>query len=173
MILIAIVAVIFAGPAAAAKSCGDKVINDWHADGRVDGTYDLHCYDDAIEALTRDVKDYSSAEEDIQRAMQARLREGDVPAPTTGSNDDDDDPGKSGPTDRTETDGEDTTGPGLEPVDTGTEPEAVPTVDTAASDSIPVPLLVLAGLALLLVAAGSLGYLVRRLQARRVPPASL
>lgn len=172
MVLIAIVAVICAGPAAAAKSCGDRVINDWHADGRVDGTYDLHCYDDAIEALSRDVKDYSSAEEDIQRAMQARLREGDVPAPTTGSNDDDD-PGKSGPTDRTETDEEDTTGPGLEPVDPGPEPEAVPTLDTAASDSIPVPLLVLAGLALLLVAAGSLGYLVRRLQARRVPPAPL
>jgi hypothetical protein len=35
------------------------------------------------------------------------------------------------------------------------------------------PLLVLAGLALLLIAAGSLGYVARRLQARRVPPASL
>ena len=32
------------------------------------------------------------------------------------------------------------------------------------------PLLILAGLALLLVAGGSAGYLLRRVQARRLPP---
>jgi uncharacterized membrane protein len=35
---------------------------------------------------------------------------------------------------------------------------------------VPVPLLILAGLALLLVAGGSAGYLIRRLQSRRLPP---
>ena len=58
------------------------------------------------------------------------------------------------------------------PGETGGTRKSAP-VDTASSDSIPLPLLVLGGLALLLIAAGSLGYLVRRLQARRVPPASL
>ena len=59
-----------AGSAAAAESCGKKVIDDWYADGRVDGTYLPHCYDDAIEILPRDVRDYSSAKDDITRALQ-------------------------------------------------------------------------------------------------------
>src|SRR5688500_10436494 len=61
----------FAAPAEAAKSCGRAVIDDCYDDGRVDGTYALHCYDDAIDILPRDVRDYSSAKEDIQRALTA------------------------------------------------------------------------------------------------------
>ena len=61
-------------PAGAAPACGRQVIDDWYDDGRVDGTYAFHCYDDAIEILPRDVRDYSSAKEDIQRALQAKLR---------------------------------------------------------------------------------------------------
>ena len=63
-----------ASPAGAAQSCGRAVIDDWYDNGRVDGTYALHCYDDAIEILPRDVRDYSSAKDDIQRALQARKR---------------------------------------------------------------------------------------------------
>ena len=43
-------------------------------------------------------------------------------------------------------------------------------LDTDSASSIPIPLLILAGLALLLVAGGSAGYVIRRIQARRVPP---
>jgi len=154
------------GPAAAA-SCGKRVIDDWYSDGRVDGTYALHCYDDAIEALPRDVRDYSSAKEDIERAMQARMRGEDSPAATT---DPDGNSGTGGPTGGSG--GPDGGGPGGgdAPGETGPDSEAIPPIDPSSSDSIPLPLLVLAGLALLLVAAGSLGYVVRRLQARRVPP---
>ena len=60
-----------AAPAGAAPSCGRAVIDDWYDNGRVDGTYALNCYDEAIEILPRDVRDYSSAKEDIQRALQA------------------------------------------------------------------------------------------------------
>ena len=63
-----------AAPASAAPSCGRQVIDDWYDDGRVDRTYPLHCYDDAIDTLPRDVRDYSSAKDDIQRALQARKR---------------------------------------------------------------------------------------------------
>ena len=55
------------------------MIDDWYEDGRVDGTYALHCYDDAIEILPRDVRDYSSAKDDIQRALQAAKRGEDAP----------------------------------------------------------------------------------------------
>jgi hypothetical protein len=159
-----------AGPAAAAQSCGRKVIDDWYDDGRVDGTYPLHCYDDAIEALPRDVRDYSSAKEDIQRAMTAALRGEEAP-PATG------DPTPAG--------GPTSTTPGDEPIDTTpaettpdsepkneTTPEAAGDLgeDDASASSIPIPLLVLAGLALLLVAGGSAGYLVRRFRGSQSPP---
>jgi hypothetical protein len=172
------VALAVAGPAVAAASCGKKVIDDWYDNGRVDGTYDLHCYDDAIDALPRDVRDYSSAKEDIERALQNRMQgrpappSSNDPSPeNTGSNEpgggSDDDP--SGADDEPD-DGSGGTG-ASGPGDEGGVPEAgAGAVDTAASDSVPIPLLVLAGLALLLIAAGSVGYLTRRLQARRAPP---
>ena len=59
------------------------MIDDWYDDGRVDGTYALHCYDDAIEILPRDVRDYSSAKDDIQRALQNRMRGEPAPPATT------------------------------------------------------------------------------------------
>ena len=153
-----------AGPAAAAQSCGRQVIDDWYDDGRVDGTYELHCYDDAIEALPRDVRDYSSAKDDITRALQNRMRgEPAPPAETDPSPTDDPDTPTSNDTDdpvvgATEEEPADTT-------------EAVGPVDDGESaSSVPLPLLVLAGLALLLVAGGSAGYLFRRLRGRDVPP---
>jgi hypothetical protein len=159
-------ALLAVGPANAAESCGKRVIDDWYADGRVDGTYPAHCYDDAIEILPRDVRDYSSAKEDIERALQARLLNRPSPPATN-------DPSPDPPTSTTPnppgdtTGGEDPGGP-TKPGDEG--PEAGGELDTASADSLPVPLLVLGGLALLLVAAGSAGYLTRRLQARRQPP---
>jgi hypothetical protein len=174
-----------AGPAGAAKSCGRAVIDDWYEDGRVDGTYALHCYDDAIENLPRDVRDYSSAKEDIQRALQARKRGEDAPPastdPTPG-----DDGGSAGaggnggsggsgtpgaetlPTDTTGASGGDEGGAGSG----GGEASGPTDPDSANASSIPIPLLILAGLALLLIACGSAGYLIRRQQARRPPPSA-
>jgi hypothetical protein len=142
------------------------VINDWYDNGRVDGSYALRCYDDAIDALPRDVKDYSSAAEDITRALQAAMQGKPAPPATT-------DPSPDGPGDEPD-DGDTGSGGGgsNKPGDDGENVAGPGDVDTAASDSdsIPIPLLVLAGLALLLVAAGSIGYLARRLQARRITP---
>jgi hypothetical protein len=160
---------VLAAPAAAAKSCGRAVIDDWYEDGRVDGTYALHCYDDAIEALPRDVRDYSSAKDDIQRALQARMRGEDAPpARTDPSPEDPDAPTTVADPDDPNTD---TTGtpPGPGPDDGDGENEVAGPVDTESASSVPIPLLILAGLAFLLVAGGSAGYIIRRYQARRVP----
>lgn len=148
-----------AAPAEAAKSCGRQVLDDWY-DGRIDGTYDLHCYDDAIEIIPRDVRDYSSAEDDIRRALQAALR--GKPAP----------PNRGGPGVEPGEPGEpdEPTGPNDKYGDPGTDTTASPEVDGDSASSVPVPLLILAGLALLLVAGGSAGYVIRRLQARRITP---
>ena len=149
------------------------MIDDWYDDGRVDGTYALHCYDDAIEILPRDVRDYSSAKEDIQRALTNAKRGEPAPPSTsdptpgggaTNPEDSGEEPGGAATTDTT----------GTPPTD-GDEPPPTDTlagapVDTDSASSIPIPLLILAGLALLLVAGGSAAYVVRRIQARRVPP---
>src|SRR5687768_9116255 len=90
-----------ASPADAAKSCGRAVIDDWYDDGRVDGTYALHCYDDAIEILPRDVRDYSSAKEDIERALQAKLRNEPAPAARTDPSPDGPPPGETTETETT------------------------------------------------------------------------
>ncbi len=154
-------------PASAAASCGRQVIDDWYDDGRIDGTYELHCYDDAIEALPRDVRDYSSAKEDIQRALQARLRGQPAPPATTDPTPADEEPSA--------TPSSNPKPPPSTPPPTDDPPvarDAVPPVGESAS-SVPVPLLVLAGLALLLVAGGSAGYVIRRFQSRRIPPPAI
>jgi hypothetical protein len=168
LLLLAFLALLASAGPAAAKSCGAKVIDDWF-DGRIDGTYPLHCYDDAIEQLPRDVRDYSSAKEDIERALQARLR-GETTPPNS-------DPPGTATTDEDNTDttevvapgGNGPSGPGR-----GDDPEAGPPGPPAENaSSVPLPLLLLAGLALLLVAGGAAGYIVRRVQARRVTPPAL
>ena len=165
---------IVAAPAGAAQSCGRAVIDDWYDDGRVDGTYALHCYDDAIEILPRDVRDYSSAKEDIQRALQNRKRGEPAPPATT-----DPTPGDDGGSGSSGGSGDDGGGgssaPGTETVepsdgDEETGGAVAGPADTDSASSVPIPLLILAGLALLLVAGGTAGYLIRRLQARRLPP---
>ena len=188
--------------ASAAKTpCSTVLINDWY-DGRIDKSYSLKCYKQALSALPEDVEIYSSAREDIQRALfQATRRtgkpppsrntlikpptkqvgntnpptvpEGVTPAPTPT-------PRGTPPTPPTPPSTATTARPAT-PVQTEetetTETTAVGSpIDTLfdqgrpeRADSIPVPLLVLAGLALLLLAAGAAGFVARRLQARRVP----
>lgn len=146
-------------PVASAKTCAEQVIDDWYGNGRVDQIFPKHCYLEAIRSLPVDVKDYSNAEEDIRRAL-AFAGQGKP------------DPGPSGGPAPTGTNGEDppettpTTSPD-ETSGTGEQTIAGGGVDTSGPSSLPIPLLVLGGLALLLLAAGGAGYLSRRAQARR------
>ena len=163
--LAALVAVLLAAaPASAAPSCARQVIDDWYDDGRVDRTYPLHCYDDAIEALPPDVRDYSSAKEDIQRALQARMRNEPAPAATS-----DPSPGGGTGTTPSKPPKNQTTTDASDPKNEN-PPEAAGPVDSDSASSVPIPLIVLACLALLLIAGGSAGYFVRRHQGRNNPP---
>jgi hypothetical protein len=143
------------GASAKAKTCGEKVVDDWYGDGRVDEIFPTHCYLDAIRSLPVDVKDYSNAEDDIRRALAYARQHKPDPGPAGGPA-----PTAEPPT---------TTGPGGSSDTTGTGGDtiAAPGVDTSGPSSVPIPLLILGGLALLLLAAGGAGYLSRRAQARR------
>ena len=143
-----------ASPAAAATKCGKKVLNDWFDNGRIDRLYPLNCYEEAIDAIPDDIRDYADAEDVITRALQGALRGELVPGGADPS------PGDDGSQTR---DPASPVDPG-DPGDPG-DPQAAPEVDTSSSSSVPIPLLVLAGMSLLLLAAGGMGYLSRRRQA--------
>jgi hypothetical protein len=170
-----------ARPAAAASPCWKVLLNDWY-DGRIDHTYPIACYVSALDHLPSDVQEYSSAHDDIQRALfDARIRDrraGRTETPATLV------PGAPAPT---TTDGTPPAAPSAttptptQPVSstfpTTTAPlpgnrrnvglaRLVDRIDPASPTSLPVPLLVLGGLAILLVAAGGVGVLVRRSQDR-------
>jgi hypothetical protein len=157
-----------------AKSCAKQVVADWYDDGRVDKIYPLECYREAIKSLPPDVIDYSNAKEEIGRALAFAKQGkpdpgGSDPTPSATA------PGTNGtdPT-STETNGTDPTS--TETNGTDTTPSGTQTTDTSGPSSVPIPLLVLGGLAVLLLAAGSAGYLRRRMggdgDGDGTPPAS-
>lgn len=176
---LALVALVTPGKASAA-SCAKQVVADWYGDGRVDQIYELHCYADAIRSLPVDVLDYSNAKEDILRALSyAKRGKSDPGDAGTGSG-----TGTGGGTGTGSGSGNGSGGDGGDdttarpgggrttegPYDGTTGEETVAggsDVDTSGPSSVPVPLLVLGGLALLLLAAGGAGYVSRRSQARR------
>ncbi len=154
------------GQAAAAKPCWERVIDDWLADGHIDGTYSVKCYQQALKNVQEDLRDYSNVTDVIQAAMQDALRK---PGTKTG-------PG-SGPG-STPGDGNGTT-PGGKPRQLQVAPprsyyrRAIDNLGTTSADSLPIPLLVLGGLGtlLLLTAAGLAGAKrFRAVRGRPKPP---
>ena len=144
---------------AMASPCGDKVLADWFDNGRIDRLYQAHCYEDAIDAIPRDLRDYANAEEVILRALQSSLR-GELdpggPDPSPGNPGD---PGAGGGTPPTDP-GDGSGGGGS---------EAAPEVDTTGLSSVPIPLIVLAAMSVALLSAGGVGYLRRRTAAEDAP----
>ena len=163
LVLGAIAGLSLASAAGAATKCGRQVLDDWYDNGRIDKLYPLNCYEEAIDAIPDDIGPYVDAEEVITRALQGALHgnlsEGGCDPSTDGSADDcarqaggNGSGGSGGSGDGGGSGGEGTDDPG----------QVAPDVDTSSSSSVPVPLLVLGGMSILLLAAGGLGYLSRR-----------
>lgn len=172
VVLIAAAAVAAPSPASAAKPCWVKLVNDWY-DGRIDGTYPAKCYRDAIKNIPDDLKGYSDAEEDIRRALLNATREkgGEIapsepiaPEPNTKPKDVEPLPGEE---EAGEEEDEEVAAPGSGDDDGGGGILGV--LKPSNADSVPIPLLVLAGLALILLAAAAASFAARRIQARRHP----
>jgi hypothetical protein len=143
--------------AAAGKPCWERVISDWLDDGVIDGKYSVKCYQAALRNVQEDLRDYSNITDAINAAMQDALRSGGGSSGSGGSGDE---------------------SPGAEKDRTlqASPPRsyyrrAIDSLGTTSADSLPIPLLVLAGLgtALLLSAAGLAAR--KRLKARARPPA--
>lgn len=181
--LMAALGLVLASPAHA-SACGDAVINDWSDNGHVDGTYNPQCYRDALNQLPEDMKSYSSAPEDIARALQQALA--GAGGPGSGKK-----PGGSAKVDmgtsNRKSSGSDTSkGPTVTAMEEKNGVTTVGPTDTAPSSgvfkdaigelgpsdarSIPLPVLILAGIAVLMLAAAASGLIARRLRARGRQP---
>jgi hypothetical protein len=121
------------GGATAAPPCADAILADWLDNSRIDRLYDLPCYEAAIDAIPHDLRDYTDAADVIARAFQSAS-------------------GRRLEGRRLE--GPSTTDP--------PPPTGVPGVDASASTSVPIPLLVLGGMSVMLLAAGGVAYVARR-----------
>jgi hypothetical protein len=147
------------GQASAATPCWERVINDWLKDGRIDGTYSVKCYQQALKNAPEDLRDYSNVTDVIQAAMQNAIGS---PSGTGTGNGPTGSPGGNAP-------------PGNKPRNIQGVPPAsyyrrgIDSLGTTQADSLPIPLLVLAGLGslLLLTAAGLAG--AKRIRATRGP----
>jgi hypothetical protein len=59
--------------AASDRECVHALLSDW-SDGSIDGVYPAGCYLAALDALPEDLRAYTSAADDINRALQASTR---------------------------------------------------------------------------------------------------
>jgi hypothetical protein len=146
-----------AAPASAKIPCSQAVINDWFDDGIFEHTYAPRCYTQAIKDLPRDAGIYSSAPDDIRRAMLAALSKGKGTPPTSGQN------GQGKGIESTPPQKQETHSKGL-------VLKAIEFFGPSNAAAIPLPLLILAGVAFLLLAAAGGSLVNRRLQERRLPP---
>ena len=166
VVLIALLAA-FAVPvhAGAAVPCRNKVFNDWYADGKIASTYPRACYADALKHIPPDAQIYSSLADDIRAAMRAAVRHertGKTVPAQIGH-------GFTAASGKTVLAAQHSSSPGATGPKSASAPvaQAAPVADTSGGSSVPLPILVLGGLALLLAAAGAIGGGVKYARARR------
>ena len=144
-----------ASRALAATPCWKTLMNEWYS-GRITHIYPLHCYRDAINRLPADVTQYSSAIDDIERARQLAVAHAKNPNTSVTV--------KSSSLGTTGTTG--TTGTKGRTVPAGPLPSAINDSSPGGATSFPLPLIILGGLAIFLLAAGGVGLIIRRMQGR-------
>jgi hypothetical protein len=142
-----------------ASACSNALIHDWYVDGRIDRTYPIHCYREALRDIPEDQIVYGTLRDDLNRALQNVIRKhnGNVtpmtpvpPGGGGGGNDSGD--GTSGKHDE------------------GFFHWLATKIGPSTANSVPVPLLVLGGLAFALMAAAAVSFFARRYQAKKAAP---
>ncbi|HYA09461.1 MAG TPA: hypothetical protein VEG24_07710 [Gaiellaceae bacterium] len=163
-----------AAPAASftpTNTCWKDVVNDWLAhQPNVRGLYPIPCYTQAIQHLSLypDVQQYSSAMDDIHRALLAALldeRGGGLGGGTSS--------GGSSPSGGTSSGGSSggSSSGGSSSSGGGPIGSVIDHFAPSNAQTVPLPLLVLGGLALLLMFAALATWITRRIQGRRMTPA--
>jgi hypothetical protein len=156
-----------AAPASAGTPCWKTLINDWF-DGKIDHVYPRHCYTEAIAHLPTDIQTYSNAADEIHAAMLAAIRHDKNNGGGSGGNNGSGTPTAGATADRA---------PQSVAAPASTEPEkkgvilrAIEWLGPSDAGAVPLPLLILAGVAFLLLALAGGSLLNRHLQTRRLQP---
>jgi hypothetical protein len=146
--------------AAKGKPCWERVIDDWLDNGTIDQHYKTACLQQALKNVPEDLRDYSNLPDAIAAALQDSIRGGNG-GDGSGTN-----AGSSGGGDGSGSpEGKDRTLQAAPP--RSAYRRAIDKLGTTSADSLPIPLLVLAGLGTaLLLSAGGL-VTARRIRARR------
>lgn len=151
-------------------------MNDYFVHGKLTKTYPIECYKSAIKNLPGDIRGYSDARDVIESAMLAAIanrkhpgkKGGSLPAykrPPSG-------PGSGSSNGNGNGNGG---GPSATPA-TATPPapgksalsSLISKLGPKNASSVPLPLLILAGIALLLLAAAGSSVIAKKVQARRL-----
>jgi hypothetical protein len=153
--------------AAAGKPCWERVIDDWLDNGTIDGQYKPACYQQALKHVPEDLRDYSNITDAISAALSGSLR-GNGSGPSAGG------PNGGGPgTGNGKGNGNEEAGPNRATQGVPSQSyyrRAIDNLGTTKANTLPIPLLVLAGLgALLLVSAAGLAA-HKRFKARPPQP---
>jgi hypothetical protein len=169
-LLLVVLVAAAAAPASAANAavpCRQKIYTDWRQDGKIATTYPVGCYRDALRHLGADATIYSSLGPDIRAAMQAAIlrREGKRVKAEVGKGFA---PLKGKPV-LVSSHAASTSPRSTDPSSSGPTAAVAAGAPVAASDGggLPLPILLLGGLALALAAAGAIGLGVRHARARR------
>lgn len=157
--------------AKAAVPCRDRIYNDWYRHGKIASTYPLACYRDAIKHVPSDAAIYSSLKDDIRSALQAAIARSHgktVPnevghglVTPVSSQVKSTSVVKTSKSSSTATTTSPVETPSTAPVNQTQTIHAASAVTSSGSSGLPVPILVLGGLALLLAAVGAIGAGVR------------
>jgi hypothetical protein len=150
-----------AAPAQAASPCWKQVIDDWVADGRIDGVYSAACLQQARKHLPEDLRAYSNIEERIDESLQSRSTQGIGGGGT----------GNSSAPERNVTPSEAkeiTKSVNKKQPEEGPIDEVLNAGGPSSADSFPLPLIILTALALVLLSAGAAGVAHRKLAARKI-----
>ena len=162
-----------AATVAPTSGCWLQVVNDWlDNNGTIKHLYPIPCYTQAIQKLQQypDLQQYSSAIDDIQRALLVAIHEERDDGPGSG-------PSSNGPTGGGISGGGgggSSTGGGSGSSGGGSASSSPidHVFNPSSAQSVPLPLIILAALAVLLLLAGAGTWFAKRVQARRLTPAT-
>jgi hypothetical protein len=149
--LAAMATLAFGAAPASAKSCGNAIIQDWYKDSSIDGQYSARCYREALSRVSDQMRMYSDLPEQLERGLRAALQREATSGRLSATH---------------------TIRSGRTPASHNSGPiqRVLGELGPDRADSIPIPLLILAGVAFLLIAAGATSVIVRRVHGRRSSP---
>ena len=164
VVALAAVAVVLPGNAHAGTPCRDRIYNQWYATGKISTSFPISCYRDALKHIPTDAQVYSNLDTSIQAALQAALRRssgsGSARVPSAVGT------GFENPGGPHQTKGARETR-GHDPAATRSHMRVIAQpVESSSSSGLPLPIMVLGGVAAALAAAGAIGAGVRYVRRR-------